>query len=229
MELQISLTVEKPSAPVREMETMPVYPMGEDLSMVITFANGGSGPISIDDPQTSQALYLMLSQEGPEDAMFMIHPSVTDATGETTGPIPSTVNLEPNLPITIPLNLYDVIVDKCFLPGIYDIYIEFQDIKSEPVVFGVEYRPESVPKLIAIAIDEQANSWVRDEAVSWLKKLPRKVEVQLPVLGEDETTKQVRVDKNIESARQYLDYWQYDRDPEETKKFFEQYRLQRVK
>jgi hypothetical protein len=228
MELQISMMVEKPSAPVRIMDTIPIYAMGQDLSMMIDFTNPGSETITIDDPQTSQAVNLMLRRDGPEDALFMIHPSVVDATGETSAPIPGTAELAPQQQVTIPFNLHEIIVDRCFLPGIYEIYIEFHDIKSPTVLIGIEYRPESVPKLVEIAIDEQGDPWVRDEAIAWLNKLPKSPEIYLPEMDEDEAAGLERVAKNKESARQFMDHWQYGRDPEETKKLFEQYRLQAV-
>lgn len=225
MEVQISLTVETPSTPVRMDGRIPVYPMGQDLSVVTTFANPGSQALSLDDPQVSTALHLMLKQQGPEDALFMLHPRQIDATGEVTSPAPSTLNLVPGRNVTIPFNLHEIIVDRCFLPGVYDIYIEFHDIKSPLFEFGVEYRPESVPLLLKIATDEQANTWLRRESMNWLNKLPNPPQIILPQPEETEAAMQKRMETNKEKARQFMDDWRYGRDADETVAFFRQFRL----
>ena len=223
--MQISLAVDKPAAPVRVLDGIPVYAMGHDLAMTANFKNVGPGKISIDDPQTSQAVTLRLRQKGPEDAAYMIHPSRIDATGEITAPPTSALDLVPGQSTSVTVNLHGVIVDKCFLPGIYEIYVEFNGIRSAPLVFAVEYRPESVPPLVTIAVDEAADPWVREEAVAWLNKLPRSPKMELPIADEPEEARNRRINKNQSSAGEFLDYWRYGRNPQETETFFEQFRL----
>lgn len=228
MEIQIALAVTDPAAPVRMMDEMPVYPMGQDLSMAVTISNPSSQTISMDDPRVSTALFLKLRRDAPEDPLFMIHPRVMDATGEITRPTPATLQLQPDQSVTDTFDLHRVIVDKCFLPGVYELYIEFRDVKSPLFTFGVEYRPASVPLLLELALDEQTNPWVRDEAVVWLKKLPQAPDIKLPAADETEEVRAQRVSENKANAARFMDYWRYSRDGKETQEFFEQFRLNPV-
>jgi len=228
MEMQITLAVTDPPAPIRMMDDVPVYPMGQDLTMAATLSNPSSQAITLSDPRTSTALFLKLRRDAPEDPLFMIHPRVMDATGEITRPTAATLQLQPEQSVTDTFNLHKVIVDKCFLPGVYELYVEFREVKSPSYSFGVEYRPESVPLLLALALDERANPWIREEADVWLRKLPQPPEIELPTADETEEVRAKRVAENKASASRFMDYWRYSRDGRQTEEFFEQFRLNPV-
>ncbi|MBD3332328.1 hypothetical protein GF356_05725 [candidate division GN15 bacterium] len=226
MNLQISLTVEKPAPPDRMIEEIPVYHMGQDLSLRATFTNGGDDSISIEDPQMSQAVNLMLSREASEDELFMIHPTQMDATGELTAPVPSTLRLAPNESAKLEFSLYEIIPDKCFTPGVYAIYIEFSDVKSPLLGFAVEFRPQSVPLLTQIAVDEEASRWLRKTSLEWLGKLPKTPQIQLPAASETPEERKQRVEQNAQTARLFLGNWQFEKNTAETLELFERYRLE---
>lgn len=226
MNIQIELIVENPTAPIRLINEIPIYPMGHNLSLKTLFNNNSSTVITIEDPNTSQKYLLKMKREGViEDNYFMINPSQIDATGEVTSPISKTVTIKPDEIISHSFELYKIISDKCFIPGFYNLYIEFDEVKSELLSFGVEYRPESVSKLTDILIDEQADKWLRSESAKWLNKLSERPDIIMGSSGETEDEKNKRIVQNKENLKLFLHQWHYDESTDETQLFFEQFRL----
>jgi hypothetical protein len=225
MEVSITLAVEDPPVPVRMYDHIPVYAMGQDLVLAVTFTNDGGRAVSMDDPQVSQALYLLLARDGSEDALYMVHPSTMDATGELTGPVPATLELPAGGSVAVSFRLHQIVPDRCFSPGTHSVYIEFHGVRSAVLEFGVEFRAESVPTLAGLATDETADPWLRREAVDWLGRLPEPPGIRLPESEESDAERRQRIDENTVSVNRFLGDWQLARNRSETRAVFERLRL----
>ncbi len=226
MDMQISLKVDKPEKPVRHMNGVPVYPMGHDISLTAEFVNKGKDNLSIEDPQTSQKVLLwFLPEDETDEIVFELNPGTIDVTGERTAPITSDIQLGPKESISVSIEFNKYCGDRCFSPGKYELYIEFMEIKSPRLEYGIEFCPQSVPNLIAITINEDGDKWFREESLLWLQKLPEKPDIKLAVEGETDDQKTVRETRNRENARLYLEKWHVQQETETIRDFFENIRL----
>lgn len=208
MDLKISLSIETPKRPIRQTKGVPVFPMGKAILLAAQFKNDGSNVMSLQDPKTSQhTLLYILPQATGEEIVILLNPSLMDSTGEITAPVSEDIQLDPQKSLTVPIELYKCCIDYVFRQGNYEVYVEYQNIKSEKLSFYVAFCSESVPRLIAIALDEAAELWMREEAVNWLDKMPVKVEINLPATEESTAKKAEREKTNREKADEFLQNW----------------------
>ena len=226
MELELDLSIVKPAEPIRSHDEIPIYPMAHNLSMAVNINNISGSTKTIDDPKTNSDFTINLVEEdAPEDIMFYFNPNEIDETGEITAPIPNTITLQSEESISVPFELHEKIPDRCFLPGIYTLFVKFNDVESSQFTFGVEFRPESVKKLVDLANDEEAEGWFRDVSLEWLEKLPKPPEIILPDSDETEEENRKRIEANDKAVKLFLHQWHYDEGTDETKVFFEQFRV----
>jgi len=226
MDMQISLRVDKPRNPVRYMGSIPIYPMGDEISLVAEFTNKGANDMKIEDPKTSQKVLLWVLPEGEiEEDVFEINPGFIDITGERTAPISHDIVVPPQESTSISIQLYRYCFEGCFPPGKYEVYVEFLEITSHKIEYGVEFRPESVPKLVDIVLDEKSNPWIREQSLLWLQKLPKKPNIELPAEGETADGRKVRETRNRENAKLFLKSWPEEKETKIIRDFFEDMKL----
>jgi hypothetical protein len=226
MNMRISLKVSNPQYPVRYLDNIPVYPMGHNLSLIAEFTNIGSGELSIEDPKTSQKLLLWLYQEGINQKIVTeVNPGSIDITGEITAHPTSIIQLQSKESTSVSIELFKYLMEKCFLPGKYEVYIEFMEVSSPRLRYGVEYGPESVPKLIELALDDTVDSWIREQSVLWLQKLPKPPGIELEKENETQAEISARKIKNQEKARIFLENWPKEKETKAVIDFFEDNRM----
>ncbi len=226
MDMQISLSFETPESPVRHLDDMPIYPMAHEVSLAAEFINVGTDDLNIQDPNTSvYTLACLQVEETGQEVTFRLNPVLVDITGERTMPPSDDVLLRPQESISAIIELNKYIPDRCFLPGKYGLYVKFQEYRSSPLRYGVEYRPESVPELIEIALDDTTDSWIREEAFTWLRKLPEGPGIEPAAENESEAEKADRETRNRENAELFLERWPVEKETETVMDFFENSRL----
>ena len=226
MNMQISLRVKEPANPIRHVDDVPIYPMGYGIGLVAEFTNKSAVDVNIEDPKTSQKVLLWVLMEGEvEEDVFEINPGSIDITGERTAPLSGNIIIRSKETISLSFKLYKYCLDGCFIPGKYELHLEFLEMKSPLIKYGIEFHPESVQTLIDIALDETGTLWLREESLIWLRKMPEKPNIELPIENESETEKENRELRNRENARLFLEHWPNKRETKAVKDFFEEIRL----
>lgn len=225
--MQISLGFIAPENLARNLGDMPVYPMAHGVSLEAEFTNTGADDLNIEDPNTSVHTLVYFQLEGTgQEIIFRLNPPVTDIMGERTIPLSDDLLLRPRESIRVVIELNKHIPDRCFLPGKYELYVKFEEYQSSPLRFGVEYCPNSVPELIEIALDETTDSWIREEAFIWLRKLPEGPDIEPDAEGESVAEKADREALNRENASLFLEHWPDRKAAEDVIDFFENERLE---
>jgi len=226
MDIDVSLRIDRPAQPLRLIDDIPVFPMGQDLVFASGFVNSGKSDLTIDDPKTSMKVQVHLSSDNdPQEVVFKLNPPVVDSTGERTLPPSMSIVLQPQQSTIVTFELFKYVMDKCFVPGNYILSVEFSGVKSPELKYAVEFCPESVPKLVFLGIDEKMSMWIRRESIKWLKKMPKSMEIVLPGGKETEAERADRETKNKDRARQFLGTWPYEKETDTMKNFFEQMKL----
>lgn len=220
----ISVTVGEERAPASDLESMPVYALGHPIELALRMVHEGSQPLTLKDPRTDQALLLWLrTPEDDEEIVFELNPARIDATGEVTAPPSPLVTLQPREAVETTLPLFKYCADRFLAPGRFEVRIELHDDTSPRFRFGIELRPESVPVLAELVLDETRDPWSREQALSVLRGLPRPPELE--VVAGDEPEAEALRKTNQERAEHFLFSWPAESLAPEVRAFFEQCRL----
>lgn len=150
---------------------VPVIPMGFPVVLAAAFTNSGQATVTIDDPRTSQLTLVHCGEEGGDETEFLLTPSPTDATGETTAPPRRRAAIGPGDSVAVTVDLHARIIDKCFSPGAYRAAVSYDTIRSAPCEFKVQFTAQSVPRLLEVLNNVSMDLWVRKEAFRWLSML----------------------------------------------------------
>ena len=150
---------------------VPVIPMGFPVVLAAAFTSSAGETITIDDPRTSQLTLVHCGEEGAGETEFLLTPSHTDATGETTAPLRRQATLAPGGNVAVTIDLHARILDKCFSPGAYRAAVSYDTFRSAPCAFKVQFTAQSVPRLLEVLNNASMDLWVRKEAFRWLSML----------------------------------------------------------
>ncbi|WP_395339622.1 hypothetical protein PN836_014965 [Ningiella sp. W23] len=209
--MNISIQVAMSSAvdPVDCVDEMNVYRFGTQLRLAASFTNEGSEVISIDNPQTSQQSLLLLKrlEEQEEETVFELNPASIDVTGEITAPESFSVEMQTQQSIDFDINISERFEQSTFLPGTYEVAVQYLDYQSNTLKYVVRYNETAKKKLLNIAIDEGADIEIRSLAADFLMSQSdtNEIEILLPERDESAEQRDERVKRNELAVKQLLE------------------------
>ena len=221
--MKITLTLADAGPAARKQDGIAIYPMALPVSLTAKFLNDGASTLPIESPRSSQEVLLWLVTGDPEPYWFIMNQSRMDRMGELTAPPRVDLQLAPGEGVDLAFTLQDYNVDRWFEPGVYQVYVEYLKAKSPALSFGTEFAPDSVPKLVALALDSP-DSWLRERSIAWLQKLPNGPGLLLPAAGSDQAQTAAVQAQNRERAKAFLDRWPAEKETKPVKDFFESVR-----
>lgn len=169
MNISIQVEIDSSVEAIDRIENMEVYRFGTKFVLTAQFLNKSSGYITIDNPQTSQqTLLLLMRHEDQEETLFEINPASIDVTGEITAPDSSNITLKTHESINLVIDYSERFEQSVFLPGTYELSIQYEGFISNSVKYLVPYDKVAKKRLLSIAIDEQADIEIRSLAVDYL-------------------------------------------------------------
>ena len=225
MDLKILLGIDKPLSPIRVLDKIPVYPMAHEILLNVSFTNNGPDDLVLEDPDTSQKLLLwIINKNEGEWMVYEVNPGSIDITGEITAPVTNSINIPLLESKNILIDLYRYCKENCFFPGKYELYVEFMDVKSEPMGFAVEFHQGSVPVLIETVLNEE-DSWIRETSLLWINELPKKPDLELNTENMTEVETGAIKQRNEVNAKMFLLDWANEKDSKIMEVFFKDVRL----
>ncbi|MBU0982824.1 MAG: hypothetical protein KKA42_03075 [candidate division Zixibacteria bacterium] len=148
-----------------------------------------------------------------------------DSTFERSYDEPEGIPLKPQERVSVPVDLYHYVPDRCFSAGRIDVSLQAPDATSNVLSFLLEYCAESVPNLVKLAVDDKTDPWIREESIRLLGELPDGPEITLPSDDMTDDARLALTAKNQEVADQFLSRWPTVRMAEPVKAYFESIKL----
>ncbi len=206
--MKIQVMVGGAKAPQRYSGGAPVYALGMEIALSGRISNDGAADLTMQDPMTSQrALLWFRARINTQRIVFELTPPNMDATGEMTVPLTSDVTLTAGQSVDVPLRFWKHCADRCLVPGAYEVSFEHEGAVSDPLVLGVELTAESVPILIAVALDVSKERWSRGQAMLLLKRIPGGPALSPALPRESATEAAKREATNQQIADRFLQRW----------------------
>jgi hypothetical protein len=175
--INITLSVFTETTTIGTINNTPVIPFGVPINLLCKITNTSDTNIQIEDPATSQSTIGYCMQEGSsEEISFILNPSSIGATGEITRPLSQIIILNQGESIEFTVELYKHIIDKCFIPGHFTVTVAYEEERSKPCDFIIQFTKESIDSLLPVLNDQTKDTWIRQEAYDWLKKVNPKFE-----------------------------------------------------
>lgn len=198
------------------------YPLGQDIILTARFRNVSAQALRTPDPRASQHLILTFVSRSPhEQTDVLINPGTMDILGEFTAPRVPVIDLAAGEVVERDLSLPGVVGDRCLDVGLFEVGLRFRDALSEPLLVRVAYRPESVPLLIALFLNERAGRWSRNQALRFLRQLPEAPDLMSTTAGDTAESVQERIARNERQAERYLATWPERAQSPATQAFFQ--------
>lgn len=181
--IDISLGIENSKVIVDTINDIPIIPMGFDIIFITKVKNSGNKNIFIEEPKTSQnslahhlhSEYTKNSKYNTEGTLFLnpAEQKIIDSIKNYSlfvAPRSDTIMLKPGEISKFKFSLFEYILDRSLIPGIIEISTSYFEKRSNVFKFKIEFRNESIDKLIKILENEKLDMWSRREAYKWIKK-----------------------------------------------------------
>ena len=209
MNISIQVAINSTIDPIDCVDNVDVYRFGTQFSLSASFINEGESAITVDNPQTSQLSLLLLQriEDQEEETFFELNPAFIDLTGEITAPESSDIELPTRQSITLNIDLSDRFKQSSFLPGSYEVAVQYLNSTSNVIQYKVSYDDEAKKQLLYIAIDEQADIDLRSLAADFLMSQndTDSIEIMLPVKDESAEERAKRINENEQAVKQSLE------------------------
>ena len=226
--MKIDIQIAGTTPGVRSADTvpvLPVLPVAGPLKLALRFGNAGSSVLTVESPDTSQALLLRLLAPAPRgESWYLLNPSQIDATGEITAPLSRQLNLAPGQAVERSIELGQYNLDRWFEPGLYEVWIDYQGVQSNRLRFATELRAESVPRLVELAL-AGPDDWIREQAMVMLRQLPGGPDLALP--AGDAAERDAGKARNADRAALFIADWPQQRQTPAVQDYFESQRVER--
>ncbi|MCP4602500.1 MAG: hypothetical protein GY847_18620 [Proteobacteria bacterium] len=195
---------------------VPVIPIGHDIHISAKTTNKSQASIKIESPKTTRLIWGHLCNDEIDEDSFMLNPPFVDGLGEVSRPLPEYIDLAPGKSIEFSFSIYKFLKGRCFGEGVNEFWFSYNEInESEHALYILKFTPESVENLLDIVKDKSEDSWIREQAFHWLKKVRPNFKYSFdstsPLFGQNK--------QNIEA---YRVWWEENRDKKEVLEKFEQ-------
>jgi hypothetical protein len=169
--MQMTVKLSSSNDIIDTINGIPVIALASDVQCIGQFENIDSPELSIEDLETSQKITVHCKPSDEPETMFLLHPSMVDATGEVTCLPVTKIQLKTGENRTVEFSLYNKIMDKCFSLGVYEVSLGYDSLRSKPCRFIISFQKQSVLELLSIVENTSIDEWVRNKSLQWLQKI----------------------------------------------------------